>query len=131
MGGAVEGDFTTIHFFEFPDLTFITDQYLDLEVLFTDGNDFISGPSYWLSKRLVGPRRHGGNPTKSTGYFNQRCKVTGLPPLSMGTGRAPHGRVWATAGRTRCTPPIGPSDTRSEDRGRLEGDTSVEERSTE
>ncbi len=35
------GEFTTIDFTGFPDGTFITDQYADLGVLFTDGNDTI------------------------------------------------------------------------------------------
>ena len=36
------GQFTTIDFTGFPEGTFITDQYADLGVLFTDGNDTIS-----------------------------------------------------------------------------------------
>ena len=36
------GDFTTIGFTGFPGGTFITDQYADLGILFTDGNDSIS-----------------------------------------------------------------------------------------
>ena len=36
------GDFTTIGFTGFPAGTFITDQYADLGILFTDGNDSIS-----------------------------------------------------------------------------------------
>ena len=35
------GQFTTIDFTGFPDGTFITDQYADLGILFTDGNDSI------------------------------------------------------------------------------------------
>ena len=35
------GEFTTIDFTGFPEGTFITDQYVDLGVLFTDGNDTI------------------------------------------------------------------------------------------
>ena len=35
------GEFTTIDFTGFPEGTFITDQYADLGVLFTDGNDTI------------------------------------------------------------------------------------------
>ena len=38
---AAVGDFTTIDFTGFPEGTFITDQYADLGVLFTDGNDNI------------------------------------------------------------------------------------------
>ncbi len=36
------GDFTTIGFTGFPNGTFITDQYADLGILFTDGNDSIN-----------------------------------------------------------------------------------------
>ena len=36
------GDFTTIGFTGFPGGTFITDQYADLGILFTDGNDSVS-----------------------------------------------------------------------------------------
>ncbi len=39
---AAVGDFTTIGFTGFPDGTFITDQYADLGILFTDGNDSVS-----------------------------------------------------------------------------------------
>ncbi len=39
---AAVGDFTTIGFTGFPVGTFITDQYADLGILFTDGNDSIS-----------------------------------------------------------------------------------------
>ena len=35
------GDFTTVDFTGFPEGTFITDQYADLGILFTDGNDSI------------------------------------------------------------------------------------------
>ena len=35
------GEFTTIGFTEFPNGTFVTDQYADLGILFTDGNDII------------------------------------------------------------------------------------------
>ncbi len=35
------GEFTTIGFTEFPSGTFVTDQYADLGILFTDGNDII------------------------------------------------------------------------------------------
>ena len=38
---AAVGDFTTIGFTGFPDGTFITDQYGDLGILFTDGDDTI------------------------------------------------------------------------------------------
>ena len=38
---AAVGRFTTIDFTGFPDGTFITDQYADLGILFTDGNDSI------------------------------------------------------------------------------------------
>ncbi len=38
---AAVGEFTTIGFTEFPAGTFITDQYADLGILFTDGNDII------------------------------------------------------------------------------------------
>ncbi len=38
---AAVGRFTTIDFTGFPDGTFITDQYADLGILFTDGNDNI------------------------------------------------------------------------------------------
>ena len=38
---AAVGRFTTIGFTGFPDGTFITDQYADLGILFTDGNDSI------------------------------------------------------------------------------------------
>ena len=38
---AAVGAFTTIDFTGFPDGTFITDQYADLGILFTDGNDNI------------------------------------------------------------------------------------------
>ena len=38
---AAVGAFTTIDFTGFPDGTFITDQYADLGILFTDGNDSI------------------------------------------------------------------------------------------
>ncbi|MCH8150794.1 MAG: hypothetical protein IH830_00290 [Planctomycetes bacterium] len=38
---AAVGRFTTIGFTGFPDGTFITDQYADLGILFTDGNDNI------------------------------------------------------------------------------------------
>ena len=38
---AAVGQFTTIDFTGFPDGTFITDQYADLGILFTDGNDSI------------------------------------------------------------------------------------------
>ncbi|MFB3138667.1 MAG: hypothetical protein ACE10B_05560, partial [Phycisphaerales bacterium] len=44
---AAVGQFTTIGFTGFPDGTFITDQYADLGVLFTDGDDTIHmSPSY-------------------------------------------------------------------------------------
>ena len=39
---AAVGDFTTIDFTGFPDGTFITDQYADLGVVFTDGNDSVA-----------------------------------------------------------------------------------------
>ena len=39
---AAVGDFTTIDFTGFPGGTFITDQYADLGILFTDGNDSIA-----------------------------------------------------------------------------------------
>ncbi|MCH8164531.1 MAG: hypothetical protein IH889_02875, partial [Planctomycetes bacterium] len=39
---AAVGRFTTIGFTGFPDGTFITDQYADLGILFTDGNDSIN-----------------------------------------------------------------------------------------
>ncbi len=39
---AAVGDFTTIGFTGFPAGTFITDQYADLGILFTDGNDSIN-----------------------------------------------------------------------------------------
>ena len=38
---AAVGAFTTIGFTEFPSGTFVTDQYADLGILFTDGNDII------------------------------------------------------------------------------------------
>ena len=38
---AAAGSFSTIDFTGFPDSTIITDQYLDLGVLFTQGNDNI------------------------------------------------------------------------------------------
>ena len=38
---AAVGAFTTIGFTEFPNGTFVTDQYSDLGILFTDGNDSI------------------------------------------------------------------------------------------
>ncbi len=38
---AAVGDFTTIDFTGFPDGTFITDQYADLGILFTDGDETI------------------------------------------------------------------------------------------
>ena len=40
---AAAGAFTTIDFTGFPNLTFITDQYMDLGLLFTDGDDTIAG----------------------------------------------------------------------------------------
>ncbi len=42
------GRFTTIDFTGFPQGTFITDQYADLGILFTDGNDsiFLSEPAF-------------------------------------------------------------------------------------
>ncbi len=44
---AAVGDFTTIDFTGFPQGTFITDQYADLGILFTDGNDtFFFTPSF-------------------------------------------------------------------------------------
>ncbi len=45
---AAVGDFTTIGFTGFPGGTFITDQYADLGILFTDGNDsiFLSEPAF-------------------------------------------------------------------------------------
>ena len=45
---AAVGEFTTIGFTEFPHGTFITDQYADLGILFTDGNDSIAccGPVF-------------------------------------------------------------------------------------
>ena len=38
---AAVGGFTTIGFNEYPNFTFITDQYADLGIHFTDGDDFI------------------------------------------------------------------------------------------
>ena len=39
---------TTITFLEVPLGTFLTDEYEDLGVVFTDGSDFVSGPGGWL-----------------------------------------------------------------------------------
>ncbi len=47
---AVGGDFTTIDFLGFPHLTPVTDQYLDVGVLFTDENDIITGPDAILTE---------------------------------------------------------------------------------
>ncbi len=45
------GSFTTIHFNELPRHTFVTDQYADLGVLFTDGDDQIDrgGAPPWMN----------------------------------------------------------------------------------
>jgi MYXO-CTERM domain-containing protein len=75
---AVVGAFTTIDFTGFPEWTIITDQYADLGILFTDGNDrirhfpdFVDGaglgggsfddievsfdiPQYWIAIDFVG-----------------------------------------------------------------------------
>ncbi len=43
------GKFTTIDFTGFPEGTFITDQYADVGVLFTDGNDTINVSDVYLN----------------------------------------------------------------------------------
>jgi MYXO-CTERM domain-containing protein len=43
------GHFTTIQFTEYPPGTIVTDQYADLGILFTDGNDVILERSYFLN----------------------------------------------------------------------------------
>ena len=53
--GALAGDVTAVTFTEYPAFTVITDQYADLGVIFTDGNDFVGMhgtsviDSHWLS----------------------------------------------------------------------------------
>ena len=46
---AAVGQFTTIDFTGFPQGTFITNQYADLGVLFTDGNDSIDASGSYLN----------------------------------------------------------------------------------
>ena len=52
---ALAGDVTAVTFTEYPAFTVITDQYADLGVIFTDGNDFVGVhgtsviDSHWLS----------------------------------------------------------------------------------